>query len=225
MTLHLTEAERIRLRGRLVDILKTNTTVLTKERGPKPLSSGLDSYVYVNLRDVLSRRLQRSVVDNLLLDAVQQNYLRYMPDLVGGMATGSIYPAHTLMYYAEDIGLKLDMFTVRPEATKEGAESTVEGPLVSTRQVLVVDDVITTGQAVYKVLQTAQARGAAAIGVLCVLDRSFGLARAILKRADVKFVSLVRLEDLVTPLVAERERCIMRVLAKKLGHDIDGQPH
>ena len=93
----------------------------------------------------------------------------------------------------------LPQVLVRKEAKTYGTAKLAEGPDVSGRRVLIVEDVITTGGQVVASAQDLRDRGALVTTVLCVIDR-----RAMdqkgpskLDEAGLHLTALFNLEDLL----------------------------
>ena len=84
---------------------------------------------------------------------------------------------------------------VRKEAKTYGTAKLAEGSEVAGRQVLIVEDVITTGGQVVSSTEQLRALGATVEAVLCVIDRSAG-DHSRLDSIDLETISLFRAEDL-----------------------------
>jgi orotate phosphoribosyltransferase len=91
-------------------------------------------------------------------------------------------------------------FLVRKEAKTHGTGKLVEGPLPSGTDVVIVDDVATTGGSSLQAVAAVEAMGCRVCRVIVVLDRLEGAAQAFAARG-LDFRSLVTIRDLgVEPL-------------------------
>ena len=126
-------------------------------------------------------------------------------DAVGGLTLGadpiSYAIAHASALEAEaGTGGMVRSFTVRKEAKQHGAGKLIEGPFQAGDQVVVVEDVITTGGSALKAVEAVRAAGGRILGVLALVDREEG-GREALEAAGLTVISLVTASDLL-PLIA-----------------------
>ena len=66
-------------------------------------------------------------------------------DAVGGLTMGADPVAAAMLHAAAAQGRQLDAFVVRKEAKAHGMQRQIEGPDITGRRVLVVEDTSTTG--------------------------------------------------------------------------------
>ena len=126
-------------------------------------------------------------------------------DAVGGLTLGadpiSYAIAHASALEAEaGTGGMVRSFTVRKEAKQHGTGKLIEGPFQAGDQVVVVEDVITTGGSALKAVEAVRAAGGRILGVLALVDREEG-GREALEAAGLRVISLVTASDLL-PLIA-----------------------
>ncbi len=95
-------------------------------------------------------------------------------DAVGGVATGA-YPIATavaLVSYLE--GKPLPSFMVREVVKEHGTRRQIEGHLKEGSRVAIVEDVITTGGSVSKVIEAVEAVNCQVVKVIAIVDRHEG---------------------------------------------------
>lgn len=106
----------------------------------------------------------------------------WAPALVGGLTLGADPVAYALAAAARAQGRPLDAFTVRKQAKAHGTGKRIEGCFAPGATVVVVEDVITTGQSAAEAIAAVRAEGGRVVGVLAVVDREEG-GRAALEQA------------------------------------------
>jgi orotate phosphoribosyltransferase len=83
---------------------------------------------------------------------------------------------------------------VRRRGKDHGLQKRIEGPSITGRRVLIVDDTTTTGQSALTAAEAAREAGADVVGVAVVVDRLQGAAEAI-QAAGLPFLSLFTIRD------------------------------
>jgi orotate phosphoribosyltransferase len=73
-------------------------------------------------------------------------------------------------------GGRLDAFVVRKSEKQHGLQRRIEGPDVTGRRVLAVEDTSTTGGSVLAAVEALRAAGADVVGVAVIVDRGAGPA-------------------------------------------------
>lgn len=84
---------------------------------------------------------------------------------------------------------------MRKEAKDHGMKRQIEGPEISGRNVVILEDTSTTGGSPIQALEAAQAAGANVLAVAVVVDRATG-AKEKIQEHDVPYLAAVTLEDL-----------------------------
>jgi orotate phosphoribosyltransferase len=114
----------------------------------------------------------------------------WTPELVGGLTLGADPVAYAIAAAAQAQGRTLDAFTVRKQAKTHGTAQRLEGCFRPGAAVVVVEDVITTGQSAAEAIAAITAEGGRVLGVLAVVDREEG-GRATLEQAGHAVEALV----------------------------------
>ena len=154
--------------------------------GRVTLSSGREADYYIDLRRITLHRVAAPLVGRVLLDVTSD----WQYDAAGGLTLGAD-PVGTAMLHASNG--RLDSFVVRKEEKKHGMQRRVEGPDVSGRRVLVVEDVSTTGGSPLTAVEALRDAGAEVVGVATIVDRG---ARAAIEAAGLEYRSAYTLGDL-----------------------------
>lgn len=120
---------------------------------PFTWASGHRMPVYNDNRLLLGQHRYRQLVSEGFQSIMQAAGIE--ADVVAGTATAGIPHATTL---AND--LRCPLIYVRPAAKEHGLQNQIEGPLSSGQKVVVVEDLVSTGGSVLKVVQALRDKGA-----------------------------------------------------------------
>jgi orotate phosphoribosyltransferase len=132
--------------------------------GKVTLSSGIEADWYIDLRRISLHRRAAPLVGRLLRElAADWSY-----DAVGGLTLGADPVACAVLHASDGAA---DGFLVRKAQKAHGMQQQIEGPSVSGRRVLIVDDVSTVGSSPLTAARAAEAAGATVVGVALIADR------------------------------------------------------
>jgi orotate phosphoribosyltransferase len=157
--------------------------------GDIELSSGGRATSYVDLRRVTLDGRLAPLVGRVLLNATAD--LTY--DAVGGLTLGADPVATAMMHAAASRGTPIDAFVVRKAEKAHGLQRRIEGPDVTGRRVLALEDTSTTGASVLTAVEALEAAGAEVAGVAVVIDR--GARQKILGRG-LPYIAVYELDEL-----------------------------
>ncbi len=157
--------------------------------GKVTLSSGKEADYYVDLRRLTLSAAGAPVVGRVLLDLTAD--LEY--DAVGGLTLGADPVATAMLHAAAARGRQLDAFVVRKTGKAHGLQRRIEGPDVTGRRVLAVEDTSTTGGSVLTAVEALREAGAEVVGVAVIVER--GAAPAI-EAAGLSYLTAYTLDDL-----------------------------
>ena len=162
-------------------------------RGDFILASGRRSSFYIDARRTTMSGEGLSLIGALGLARLAARH--WTPDLVGGLTLGADPVAYAIAAAARAAGRALDAFTVRKDPKTHGTGKRIEGCFRPGAAVVVVEDVITTGQSAREAIAAVTAEGARVLGVLAVVDREEG-GRATLEQAGHAVEALVTATEL-----------------------------
>jgi len=131
------------------------------------LSSGKEADYYVDLRRITLDSVAAPLVGEVMLDLTKD--LDF--EAVGGLTLGADPVATAMMHVAAQQGRKLDSFVVRKSEKAHGLQRRIEGPSVTGRRVLVVEDTSTTGSSAIAAIEALNDEGAEVIGVAVLVER------------------------------------------------------
>ncbi len=155
--------------------------------GRVTLSSGREADYYVDLRRATLHHAAAPLIGRLLRELTAD----WDYSAVGGLTLGAD-PVATAMLHA---GTGLDAFVVRKAAKAHGMQRQIEGPDITGRRVLVVEDTTTTGNSPLTAVAALRDAGATVVGVATVVDRATG-ADAVIAEQGLEYRSLLSLADL-----------------------------
>lgn len=158
-------------------------------RGDFVLSSGQRAGWYIDLRRILLSGRTAPLAGRVMLAATAD--LSY--DAVGGLTLGADPVATAMMHAAAARQQPLDAFVVRKTDKAHGLQRRIEGPDVTGRRVLAVEDTATTGTSVLTAVDALREAGAEVAGVAVVVERG---ARDRIQAAGLPFRAAYELSEL-----------------------------
>jgi orotate phosphoribosyltransferase len=117
-------------------------------------------------------------------------------DAIGGMDMGATPIVGAIAAVSDMTGRPVPVFVVRKEVKKHGTMKPIEGLIPeSPSKVVIVDDVVTTGDSILKAIDEVQKSGHEVVLAISVLDRNAGATEALARR-HIPYQPLVTLEDI-----------------------------
>ena len=175
---------------RLVELIKELAVV----HGRVTLSSGLEADYYVDLRRATLHHEAAPLIGQVMLDLLDANGIVDFV-AIGGLTMGADPVATAVMHQAAARGRAIDAFVVRKAAKAHGMGRQVEGPDVTGKNVVVVEDTSTTGGSPLTAAEALVNAGANVIAVATVVDRDTG-AQKVIEDAGFKYFTAITLDDL-----------------------------
>ena len=133
------------------------------------LSSGREADYYIDLRRITLHRAAAPLVGRVMRELTAD----WQYDAAGGLTLGAD-PVGTAIMHASDGAI--DAFVVRKSEKQHGLQRRIEGPDVTGRPVLAVEDTSTTGGSVLTAVEALREAGADVVGVAVIVDRGAGPA-------------------------------------------------
>ena len=175
-------------RQQLIEFIKADAVF----HGDFTLTSGKKASYYIDLRKVSLDHRVAPLIGQVMLELISE-----IPDVasVGGMTMGADPIASAVLHQGAAHGVAYDAFVVRKAPKDHGRGRQVEGPDVSGRRVIVLEDTSTTGGSPLAAIEALERVGAEIVGVAVVVDRNTG-AREIIEAAGYPYFAAISLEDL-----------------------------
>src|SRR6056297_4008133 len=160
--------------------------------GDFTLASGKQASYYLDCRNLTLHPQGANLIAAGMLDQMHAN--GPLPHAVGGMAIGADPITASIITLAGQRNLPLRGFMVRKEPKDHGTGRQVEGPVQPGQQVVIVEDVITSGGSALKAVDAAEAFGLKVREVIGIIDRLAGGEAAFAERG-LKLKTLTTIRD------------------------------
>ena len=153
--------------------------------GDFTLSSGKKSNLYIDCRKVTLHPRGAKLIGRIILEKIKGLKI----DAVGGLTLGADPIISTVVALSD-----LPGFIVRKKEKEHGTKQKIEGLIEPGWNVLIVEDVSTSGASALQAIEAVEALGAKVAKVISVVDREEGAKEALRKYA---FDPIIKKSDLV----------------------------
>ena len=157
---------------------------------PFTWASGWKSPIYCDNRIILSYPPIRNYVREQFARQIEELYGK--PDVIAGVATGAIGIGMLVAEY-----LNLPFVYVRPEAKGHGRKNQIEGVLQNGQTVVVIEDLISTGNSSLNAVKALQEAKVTIKGMLAIFTYGFNTAEENFKSAGMELYTLSNYEQLI----------------------------
>ena len=169
-------------RARLLELIQELAVV----HGKVTLSSGKEADYYVDLRRITLHHEAAPLVGSVMLDLLDAAGIDFTN--AGGLTMGADPVGTALMHAAGQAGRAIDAFVVRKAQKSYGMGRQVEGPDVSGRNVVVLEDTSTTGGSALAAVEGVRNAGGHVVAVAVIVDRDTGSKERIEAEAGVPYL-------------------------------------
>lgn len=176
------------------DLLNIGAVSFARE-DPFTWASGLLSPVYCDNRMTLGYPEVRHRIRDAFAATIRNHALK--PEVVAGTSTAGIPHAAWL---AE--ALNLPMVYVRAKAKGHGKGSQIEGPIRPEQNVVVIEDLVSTGGSSINVVEALRSAGARVLAVCSIFSYDLSMAIEAFEAAGIPLYTLTDFQHLMQ--VAER---------------------
>jgi orotate phosphoribosyltransferase len=153
-------------------------TILLQESirfGHFVLASGKTSDVYVDGKLTTLRADAMPLIGRSFIRKMRS--LGWSPEAVGGLTLGADPIAFAIARESLSLAPPINAFVVRKEPKKHGMQRFIEGlERAEGRNVVIIDDVCSTGGSTAQAIEKARAAGMSILGAICLVDREMGAA-------------------------------------------------
>ncbi len=159
--------------------------------GDFTLASGKKAKFYLDGKQITLDSEGARLIAEGILEIIGQP----LPKAVGGMAIGADPITAAVITIAGVRGLPLKGILVRKEPKGHGTQRYIEGPVSPGDDVVIVEDVVTTGGSSLEAIERVEEFGLKVKHVVTIVDRLAGGAEAFRSRG-YPFSSLLTIRDL-----------------------------
>ena len=170
-------------------LLQINAIKLQPQQ-PFTWASGWQSPIYCDNRVTLSFPPIRNYLREQFAKHIEKEYGK--PDVIAGVATGAIGIGILVAEY-----LGLPFIYVRPEAKKHGRQNQIEGFIQKGQNVVVVEDLISTGKSSLNAVKALKEAEMNVKGMVAIFSYNFDIAKENFKDANVQLNTLSNYENLL----------------------------
>ncbi|CCG53225.1 Orotate phosphoribosyltransferase [Flavobacterium indicum GPTSA100-9 = DSM 17447] len=179
------------------ELLLQINAIKLNSKNPFTWASGWKSPIYCDNRIILSFPAVRNYVRDEFVKHIEDKFGR--PDVIAGVATGAIGIG---ILVAEAMGLPF--VYVRPEPKKHGRQNQVEGFLQKGQNVVVVEDLISTGGSSLLAVEALRNEGANVKGMAAIFTYGFPISKEKIEEANLEVYTLSNYENLIQKAVDKK---------------------
>ncbi|MGE0201730.1 MAG: orotate phosphoribosyltransferase [Candidatus Melainabacteria bacterium] len=174
--------------------LKQIIKSLSLKRGHFTLSSGQQSSFYLDCRMTTLSARGSSLIGEMLYELMAPLHI----DAVGGMTLGADPIVTAVSLTSTRHGDAINGFLVRKETKAHGTGKTVEGHIGPWMRVVLVEDVVTTGESTLNAIQAVKkiSPSIEIAHVIALVDRKQGAAEAF-SQAGIPFLALYDIDAIL----------------------------
>ncbi len=172
------------------ELLLSIKAIKLQPEDPFTWVSGWKSPIYCDNRITLSYVSIRNYIRENLAKIIIEKHGK--PDVIAGVATGAIAVG---VLVAQELGVPF--IYVRPEAKKHGRKNQIEGFLDKGQNVVVVEDLISTGKSSLNAVKALKDADAQVKGMVAIFNYGFELANDNFEKAHVELTTLSNYEHLL----------------------------
>ncbi len=176
--------------AKLAEFLLQIKAVVLRPDNPFKWASGWNSPIYCDNRKTLSYPRIRTFVRQAFVRTINENFGK--PDVIAGVATGGI--AHGVLV-AQELGLPF--VYVRSEPKGHGMTNLIEGYLEKGQTVLVIEDLISTGNSSLKAVKALKEFGCTVKGLVAIFSYGFPVADQSFREARCPYYTLTDYDTLI----------------------------
>ncbi|MCL2687413.1 MAG: orotate phosphoribosyltransferase [Methanobrevibacter sp.] len=166
----------------LIEILKKDQVFKT---GKFTLSSGKESDYYIDMKKAITEPIILKTIAELITQSIANENI----DKVAGPALGAVPIATAVSLHS-----KIPLLMIRKEKKDYGTSKLIEGELNKGDNVIVVEDVTTTGGSLIKAIKTIQENGGIVKKAFVVVDREEGAVNEF-EKENVVFEPLISVNE------------------------------
>ena len=172
------------------EVLLQINAIKLSPKDPFTWASGWKSPIYCDNRILLSFPAIRTFVREEMGKHIEAHYGK--PDVIAGVATGAIGIGALVAEY-----LGLPFIYVRPEPKKHGRQNQIEGFIQKGQNVVVVEDLISTGKSSLNAVRALKAAEVNVKGMVAIFSYGFDVAKQNFEEEQLTLHTLSNYESVL----------------------------
>ena len=172
------------------EVLLQINAIKLSPKDPFTWASGWKSPIYCDNRILLSFPEIRTFVREEMGKHIEAHYGK--PDVIAGVATGAIGIGALVAEY-----LGLPFIYVRPEPKKHGRQNQIEGFIQKGQNVVVVEDLISTGKSSLNAVRALKEAEVNVKGMVAIFSYGFDLAKQNFEEEQLTLHTLSNYESVL----------------------------
>jgi len=188
--------------------------------GEFKLSSGGTSDYYIDCRTTTLDAKGSRLTGEVFFEEIRQR--AWKAQAIGGLTMG----ADPIVVAVAVVSGELDGFLVRKAEKQHGTGQRIEGFREKGAQVVIVDDVCTTGASTVQAIEAAREFGFEVVGVMCLIEREDAKGRPNVEKAAgaAPFVSIFTANDVRKEHVLQNDDTQPGIFAVAAACEVCGRP-
>ena len=182
-TLYICAMDNNEISTQLASLLLQINAIKLNTANPFTWASGWKSPIYCDNRKTLSYPEIRDILKNEFTNLIKEQYPTV--DVIAGVATGAI----AIAALVADM-LNLPMVYVRASTKGHGLENMIEGDINSDKNVVVIEDLVSTGRSSLKAVEALRKAGCEILGMMAIFSYEFPTAKNNFKAQKVELTTL-----------------------------------
>ena len=168
---------------KIAELLLNVKAVKLQPNQPFTWASGWKSPIYCDNRITLSHPKIRTHIRQVMSEAILENFGK--PDVIVGVATGAIAIG---VLVAQELGLPF--IYVRSSAKEHGRKNLIEGAYEEGQNVVVIEDLISTGGSSLKAVESLKQAGLTVKGLMAIFTYGFSDAETNFNNEECPYITL-----------------------------------
>lgn len=181
---------------KVAEFLLQIKAIKLQPNNPFVWASGWNSPIYCDNRKTLSYPNVRTYIRQSYCEAILEKFGK--PDLIAGVATGGIAQGALV---AQELGVPF--VYVRSSAKGHGLGNQIEGDYSSGQNVVVIEDLISTGGSSLKAVDALREAELNVKGLVAIFSYGFKIAEENFSNAACDYVTLSNYESLMEQALAQ----------------------
>ncbi|MBT02281.1 orotate phosphoribosyltransferase [bacterium] len=181
-------------KNKILKTLAEKALKIAKEGELFSLASGKKSKYYLDGKIITMNPSLLEITANLLIQKINDQKIEI--NAIGGLTLGADPLAYAISLEAKSKDLNWLPFVVRKEKKDRGTGKQIEGLLDKNSNVIVLEDVTTTGSSALKAVEAMEDNGHNVIAILTMVDREEGSTH-LFEKNKIPLMRLFTLSELV----------------------------